>query len=118
MTQLARDMKREDVTLLEDHPRLVVSSDVSLEDLRSKIDAVTTHYGGLGIEVSVGTEEQKELWLETLPGDKVRVPDLSHIRTVSALAGSWFWGGASVGDDTGPVIGYLTGSTPAWSATT
>ncbi|MEU9646221.1 ATP-binding protein [Streptomyces sp. NPDC048188] len=112
MTQLARDMKREDVTLLEDHPRLVVSSDVSLEDLRSKIDAVTTHYGGLGIEVSVGTEEQKELWLETLPGDKVRVPDLSHIRTVSALAGSWFWGGASVGDDTGPVIGYLTGSTP------
>ncbi|MFD3714929.1 ATP-binding protein [Streptomyces sp. NPDC058677] len=112
MTQLARDMKREDVTLLEDHPRLVVSSDVSLEDLRSKIDAVTTHYGGLGIEVSVGTEEQKELWLETLPGDKVRVPDLNHIRTVSALAGSWFWGGASVGDDTGPVIGYLTGSTP------
>ncbi|MET7759539.1 ATP-binding protein [Streptomyces sp. NPDC005389] len=112
MTQLARDMKREDVTLLEDHPRLVVSSDVSLEDLRSKIDAVTTHYGGLGIEVSIGTEEQKELWLETLPGDKVRVPDLSHIRTVSALAGSWFWGGASVGDDTGPVIGYLTGSTP------
>lgn len=112
MTQLARDMKREDVTLLEDHPRLVVSSDVSLEDLRSKIDAVTTHYGGLGIEVSIGTEEQKELWLETLPGDKVRVPDLSHIRTVGALAGSWFWGGASVGDDTGPVIGYLTGSTP------
>jgi len=112
MTQLARDMKREDVTLMEDHPRLVVSSDVSLDDLRSKIDAVVTHYGGLGIEVSVASEEQKELWLETLPGDKVRVPDLNHIRTVGAFAGSWFWGGASVGDDTGPVIGYLTGSTP------
>ncbi|OKI50344.1 ATP-binding protein [Streptomyces sp. MJM1172] len=112
MAALARDMKREDVTLMEDHPRLVVSSDVSLEDLRAKVDAVITYYGGLGIEVSVGSEEQKELWLESLPGDKVRVPDLSHTRTVGAFAGSWFWGGAHVGDDEGPVIGYLTGSTP------
>jgi len=112
MAVLSRDMKREDVTLMEDHPRLVVSSDVSLDDLRAKVDAVITFYGGLGIEVSVAGEEQKELWLESLPGDMVRVPDLSHTRTVGAFAGSWFWGGASVGDDDGPVIGYLTGSTP------
>ncbi|MET9365795.1 ATP-binding protein [Streptomyces sp. NPDC006632] len=112
MATLARDMKREDVTLMEDHPRLVISSDVSLDDLRSKILATITYYGGLGIELSVAGEEQKELWLEALPGDKVRVPDLSHTRTVGAFAGSWFWGGAHVGDDEGPVIGYLTGSTP------
>ncbi|MEW2302102.1 ATP-binding protein [Streptomyces sp. NPDC006655] len=112
MAALSRDMKREDVTLMEDHPRLVISSDVSLHDLRSKIDAVIGFYGGLGIDISVGEEEQRDLWLESLPGDKVRVPDLSHIRTVSAFAGSWFWGGASVGDDDGPIIGYLTGSTP------
>ncbi|MFF9056891.1 ATP-binding protein [Streptomyces erythrochromogenes] len=112
MAVLTRDMKREDVTLLQDHPRLVISSDVSLNDLRNKIDATIAYYGGLGIECSVGAEEQKELWLESLPGDRVRVPDLSHTRTVGALAGSWFWGGASVGDDTGPIVGYLTGTTP------
>ncbi|MEV5374884.1 ATP-binding protein [Streptomyces nondiastaticus] len=112
MTSLSRDMKREDVTLLEDHPRLIISSDVSLEDLRSRCDAVIGYYGGVGIEVSVAAEEQRELWLEAQPGDMLRVPDLVHTRTVGAFAGSWFWGGASVGDDTGPVIGYLTGSTP------
>lgn len=112
MAGLSRDMKREDVTLVEDHSRLVVTSDVSLDDLRAKVDAVIQFYGGLGIEVSVGEEEQRDLWLEAQPGDMVRVPDLGHTRTVSALAGSWFWGGAAVGDDTGPVIGYLTGSTP------
>ncbi|MHA7957162.1 ATP-binding protein [Streptomyces sp. L500] len=112
MTALSRDMKREDVTLLEDHPRLIISSDVSLEDLRNRCDAVIGFYGGLGIEVSVAAEEQRELWLESQPGDMLRVPDLVHTRTVGAFAGSWFWGGASVGDDTGPIIGYLTGSTP------
>ncbi|WP_058047460.1 ATP-binding protein [Streptomyces roseifaciens] len=112
MTSLSRDMKREDVTLLEDHPRLVVTSDISLEDLRARCDAVIGFYGGLGIEVSIGAEEQRELWLETQAGDILRVPDLVHTRTVGAFAGSWFWGGAAVGDDTGPIIGYLTGSTP------
>ncbi|ORT61251.1 ATP-binding protein [Streptomyces sp. CB03238] len=112
MAELARDMKRDDVTLIEDHPRLVVSSDVGLEDLRAKVDAVVSYYGGLGIEVVVGTDEQRELWIESQPGDLVRVADLGHTRTVDAFAGSWFWGGAQVGDDKGPIIGYLTGSTP------
>ncbi|WP_069874731.1 ATP-binding protein [Streptomyces malaysiensis] len=112
MAELTRDMRREDVTLCEDHPRLIVTSTTSLEDLRARVDAVVTHYGGLGIEVSVGEEEQRELWLETQPGDQIRVPDLGHVRDVAALAGSWWWGGAKVGDDAGPIVGYLTGSTP------
>ncbi|MGO4417621.1 hypothetical protein AB4Z54_02295, partial [Streptomyces sp. MCAF7] len=112
MAELTRDMRREDVTLVEDHPRLIVTSTTSLDDLRARVDAVVTHYGGLGIEVSVGDEEQRELWLETQPGDQIRVPDLGHTRDVTALAGSWWWGGAKVGDDAGPIVGYLTGSTP------
>ncbi len=112
MADLSRDMKRDDVTLLEDHPRLVVSSDVSVEDLRAKVDAVISYYGGIGIEVVVGVEEQRELWLEAQPGDQTRVTDLGHTRTVDAFSGSWFWGGAQVGDDSGPIVGYLTGSTP------
>lgn len=112
MAQLTRDMRREDVTLVEDHPRLVVTSTTSLDDLRARVDAVITHYGGLGIDVCVGEEEQRELWLESQPGDELRVPDLGHTRDVTALSGSWWWGGAKVGDDHGPIVGYLTGSTP------
>ncbi|MFB7012292.1 MULTISPECIES: ATP-binding protein [unclassified Streptomyces] len=112
MAELTRDMRREDVTLVEDHPRLIVTSEVSLDDLRARVDAVITHYGGFGIEVNVGEEEQRELWLEMQPGDQLRVPDLGHVREVTALSGSWWWGGAKVGDDTGPIVGYLTGSTP------
>ncbi|MFF5809103.1 ATP-binding protein [Streptomyces sp. NPDC012746] len=112
MAELTRDMRREDLTLVEDHPRLVITSTESLDDLRARVDAVITHYGGLGIEVSVGEEEQRELWLEAQPGDQLRVPDLGHTRDVTALSGSWWWGGAKVGDDSGPIVGYLTGSTP------
>ncbi|MFB7808754.1 ATP-binding protein [Streptomyces virginiae] len=112
MAGLTRDMRREDLTLVEDHPRLVVTSTISLGDLRDRVDAVITHYGGIGIEVVVGEEEQRELFIESQPGDQLRVPDLGHVRDVTALAGSWWWGGAQVGDDTGPIVGYLTGSTP------
>ncbi|MDR3081861.1 MAG: ATP-binding protein [Streptomyces sp.] len=112
MAGLIRDMGREDVTLVEDHPRLIVTSTTSLDDLRARIDAVVTFYGGLGVEVGVGEEEQRELWLEAQAGDQLRVPDLGHTRDVTALAGSWWWGGAQVGDDAGPIVGYLTGTTP------
>ncbi|MEW2310657.1 ATP-binding protein [Streptomyces sp. NPDC006864] len=112
MEELIRDLSRDDLTLVEDHPRIVVTSTVSLSDLRARIDAVTDHYGGSGIEVRTGEEEQRELWLEAQPGDRLRVADLGHVRDVTALAGSWWWGGAAVGDNAGPIVGYLTGSTP------
>lgn len=111
MARLARDMVRDDTTLVEDHPRLIVTSTMSLADLRARVDAVTVHYAGLGIEVTPADEEQREMWLETQPGDRLRIPDLGHVRDVTALTGSWWWGGAHVGDDSGPIVGFLTGST-------
>ncbi|MFI1890490.1 ATP-binding protein [Streptomyces jumonjinensis] len=111
MGGLGRDMNREDVTLVEDHPRIIVTSTTSLADLRARIDAVITHYGGIGIEVVPADDEQRDAWLELQPGDQLRIPGLGHIRDVSAFSGSWWWGGASVGDDRGPIVGYLTGST-------
>jgi hypothetical protein len=113
MAALSLELHNRDLTLIEDHPRLVVTSTVSLDDLRSRVDAVLGYYGGIGIEAVVGEEEQRELWLETQLGDRTRVPDLGHVRDAAALAGSWFWGGARVGDDDGPIAGYLTGSTSA-----
>lgn len=112
MADLTRDMQREDVTLVEDHPRIIVTSTTSLDDLRDRIDAVVTYYGGTGIEVVPAEDEQRELWLETQPGDSMRVTDMGHVRDVTGLTASWFWGGARVGDDSGPIVGYLTGTTP------
>ncbi|MFD9270932.1 ATP-binding protein [Streptomyces goshikiensis] len=112
MAELRADLEREELSLVEDHPRVVVTSTISLEDLRARVDAVTAHYGDLGITVQVGTDEQRSLWLETWAGDRVRVPDLGHVRDTAAMAGAWWWGGARVGADAGPVVGYLTGSTP------
>jgi hypothetical protein len=111
MREVKRDINRSGLTLVEDHPRLLVSADTR-EDLEAYVDAVIAHYADRGITVAVGADEQRDLWLESLPGDQLRVPDLGHVRESTAFFGSWFWGGASIGDATGPAIGYLTGSTP------
>lgn len=112
MADLRADLEREETSLVHDHPRLVVTSTVGLEDLRARIDATVAHFGDMGITVQVGTDEQRPLWLETWAGDRVRVPDLGHVRDTRAMAGAWWWGGARVGDDEGPIVGFLTGSTP------
>ncbi|MFE2857375.1 ATP-binding protein [Streptomyces lavendulae] len=112
MADLLADLAQGETTLVEDHPRIVVTSTRSLDDLRARTDAVITYYGDIGVEVRVGAEEQGDLWVETWAGDQLRVPDLGHTRGADALAATWFWGGARVGDESGPVVGYLTGSTP------
>ncbi|GAA1559099.1 hypothetical protein [Kribbella lupini] len=117
MREVKRDINRSGLTLVEDHPRLLVSADTR-EDLEAYVDAVIAHYADRGITVAAGADEQRDLWLESLPGDQLRVPDLGHVRESTAFFGSWFWGGASIGDATGPSIGYLTGSTLGDATTT
>nr|WP_024127446.1 ATP-binding protein [Streptomyces sp. F12]AHE40182.1 Hypothetical protein pFRL6_95 [Streptomyces sp. F12] len=112
MEALRQRMSRDSLTLLEDHPRLIVTSTESLEDLRARVDAVIAHYDGLSIDVITAEDEQRELWLECQIGDMLRVPDLGHVRETDALAASMFWGGSEAGDDTGPIAGLLTGTTP------
>ncbi|MGC5401902.1 ATP-binding protein [Streptomyces sp. DT20] len=112
MEELKVGISRDGVDLVDDHPRIIVTSTISLEDLRARVDAVISHYAGADIEVVTGEDEQRELWCEMQPGDQIRVPDVGHTRDVTALSASWFWGGARVGDTAGPIVGFLTGSTP------
>ncbi|MEU6331575.1 ATP-binding protein [Streptomyces sp. NPDC047049] len=112
MENLRQRMSRDSMTLLEDHPRLLVASTESLEDLRARCDAVIAHYAGLSIDVLVAADEQREMWLESQVGDMLRVADLGHIRETDALAASMWWGGSEAGDDEGPIAGLLTGTTP------
>lgn len=110
--ELMRDLQRGRTRVIEDHPRVLVSSSTR-EELDAKVAALISAYADLGITAAVMVDEQREGWLESLPCDRVRVPDLGHIRDATAFAQSWFWGGCQVGspDVTVPAIGYTTGST-------
>ncbi|MEY9839513.1 ATP-binding protein [Streptacidiphilus sp. EB103A] len=112
MEGVRQRMSRDGMTLMEDHPRLLVVSTESLEDLRARCEAVIGHYSGVDIEVVVADAEQRELWLEAQIGDMLRVLDLGHKRGTDALAASMFWGGSEAGDTQGPIAGLLTGTTP------
>jgi hypothetical protein len=72
-----------------------------------------THYDTVGITAYRADEEQRELWLESLPGDALRVSDLGHVLDAEAFFGAWWWGGTQIGDGAGkPMIAIQTGSTP------
>jgi len=109
--ELVSDIRRQGLMLVNAHPRLLITGS-SRDELAANIDAVISHYAGRGITAVTCPDEQRDLWLEQLPGDALRVPDLGHIQEDIAFFGSLFWGGSTVGDTTGPVRGYLTGSTP------
>lgn len=108
---LRSEITRDGMILIRSHPRLVVSAETR-DELEANVAAVINHYADSGIQVSRGTDEQRELWLETLPGDQLRVDDLGHVQDGVGFFGSLFWGGSSLSDKKGSVIGHLTGSTP------
>lgn len=112
MAETLTQISRNNLRLVEAHPRLIVSED-TIEDLQGSIDAVRSHYQKLGFEVHLAVDEQRELWLESLPGDQLRVTDLGHTLEAVAFFGGWWWGGAAVGQSPGTrMVGHLTGSTP------
>lgn len=105
-------LRRRETRLVHTHPRIIVSAADRI-DLDAKIAAVQAAYEDMGITATVCADEQRELWLEILPGDRVRVPDLGHWQEARAFTASWFWGGAAAGsrDKRIPCVGFTTGST-------
>lgn len=110
-TGLRAEIKRDAMILIRSHPRLIVSA-LTRDELEANVAAVIGHYADSGIQVSRGADEQRELWLEALPGDQLRVDDLGHVQDGVGFFGSLFWGGSALSDTSGPAIGHLTGSTP------
>ncbi|MDO4061136.1 hypothetical protein, partial [Clavibacter michiganensis] len=91
--ELLQEMRDDGLFLVQSHPRLIVTEG-SYDDLMSAIDAVTGFYANAGIDVSPGDEEQRDLFMEALPGDRIRVDDLGHIQDGPGFFGSLFWGGS------------------------
>lgn len=107
---LLRDIRRGGTYLVEHNPRLIVSA-TSLEELEDNVQAVTEFFLNEEITLARGEDEQRDFWLENLPGDSLRVTDLGHIQTDVAFYGSFFWAGSRVGDRQGGAVGYTEGIT-------
>lgn len=111
MRELTHEIKRDGTSFAAVHPLLIVTES-SYPELIESTDAIISHYAERGIGVEIAVDEQREGWLQALPGDRVRIQDMGHVMDTNALFGAWWWGGSEVGDDTGPAIGVMTGSTP------
>lgn len=111
MEEVIKDVKKRQDYLVRLWPRLIVSARTH-EDFEAYRDATISHYADNGITVANGADEQRELWYEMLPGDRVRAADLIHYQDAAAFFGSLFWGGSRIGTDGGPAIGVVQGSTP------
>lgn len=107
---LKKEITRDGALFVRYHPRLIVNG-TTLEELRANADTITSYYSDRGITAVSGSDEQRELWLETLPGDQIRVDDLGHISDGYGFFNSLFWGGSTLGVNTGPCIGQITGHT-------
>lgn len=112
MEQVGRDLASDGLLLIESYPKIILSEPTK-SDLDEAIAATKSHFHQMGITAEVGTDEQRELWLETLPGDQVRVTDMYQVMEAHAFFGAWWWGGSAAGESApSPAVGYLTGSTP------
>lgn len=107
---LKPEIRRDGTIFVRYHPRLIVNGR-DLDELRANADTITSYYADRGITVVPGADEQRELWLETLPGDQLRVEDLGQISDGYGFFNSLFWGGSTLGVNRGPSIGQITGHT-------
>lgn len=100
------------VSMVEDSPTWLVQAD-TLEGLEHRTQQVIDQYAQRRIELWGAQNLQGELWRSTVLGDRLRVRDFTQFRPMATLVGSWFHGGSVVGEDSGPLLGYTTGSTPS-----
>lgn len=100
------------VSEVEDNPVWLLEAD-TLEDLNAHSDEVIDSYGARRIDLWTAENLQGELWRSTVLGDRLRVGDFAQTRPMHTLVGSWFHGGSAVGQDSGPFLGSVVGSTPS-----
>lgn len=108
--QLLTEINKGGTFLVEQSTRVIVTG-TSREDLEDNVEAVIAALADEDIILARGEDEQRDLWLENVPGDVRRVTDLNHIQTDNAFFGSFFWAGSQCGDEEGGMSGFVHGST-------
>lgn len=91
----------------ENHFRLIVAAP-SRELLDARVDRAIEAYTGT-VTLHRPGNVQDLLWAESLPGDRVRVPEFKQIQPVLTLAGSGFTSGTALGDEHGPYFAWSLG---------
>ena len=112
LTARQADLSGNTTSMVQDNPVWIIEAD-DLDTLNYRTDQVIDQYAARQIELWPATNLQGELWRSTVLGDRLRVRDFEQFRPLSTLVGSWFHGGSSVGSESGPLLGYTTGSTPS-----
>lgn len=105
------ELSESSISMVEDSPVWVVEAD-SIEDLDRHTDELIDSYSARRIELWSAENLQGELWRSTVLGDRLRVEDFAQFRPMHTLVGSWFHGGSAVGQESGPFLGQVIGSTP------
>jgi hypothetical protein len=115
-TQRARELEyavtKEGVPLVYGWPRFAVTADTP-EELDGRVRELTEAYRDLGIELVRPAGDQLSLFLETLPGDRVRVGAYEQRQALITLCGGMFTATTELGDAVGPYLGETTGRSRA-----
>ncbi|MWV75863.1 ATP-binding protein [Rathayibacter rathayi] len=108
--QLTKEINRAGTLLVRQHPRFIVRGS-TVDEIRRKRDAVTSYFADASITITSGVDEQKELYLEQFPGDRLRVEDLGTVTDGTGFFASLFWGGSQLSETRGPCLGVIKGAT-------
>jgi AAA-like domain len=109
--ELERSVLKGQQPLIYCWPRLLVSAP-SRDELVERVTDLVENYRDLGIELVRPSGDQLSLFLEAMPGDRVRVAAYEQRMAPVTLAGAMWGASSEVGDGMGsPAFGHTTGVT-------
>ncbi|TQN32847.1 AAA domain-containing protein [Haloactinospora alba] len=88
--------------------RLMVSAPTE-DMLNQRVEAVVEHYRDIGIDVTNSTGDQFALFLESLPGDRIRLNAYAQRQPLRTIAGGMPTATVDLGDRADPDTGGWTG---------
>lgn len=110
--QLEYALTKEGTPLVYTWPRFAIAAPTG-DELAAQVDYLSEAYRDLGIELVRPSGDQLSLFLEAVPGDRLRLRSYEQRQALSTLAGSMFIATSDLGDGVGPYLGETTGRTRA-----
>ncbi|MGH8907287.1 MAG: ATP-binding protein [Egibacteraceae bacterium] len=109
---LDHQLKKSREPLVYAWPRLAITG-VTPEELTDRAEQLIEQYRDQGIDCVWPTGDQLSLFMESLPGDRIRIKTYEQKQPVITIAGGMFIATSDLGDHNGPYIGQTTGPTRA-----
>jgi hypothetical protein len=106
--QLERRVLKDQQPLVYCWPRLLVAG-ASEEQMVARVTELVENYRDLGIELVRPSGDQLGLFLEAMPGDRVRIGAYEQRMEPATLAGAMYGASSELGDGRGCYLGQTTG---------